>query len=185
MVLLISLIFTLFLEVQPQDERPDIRVSYDSQTGEFRILCEIPGSDNGGYTCFLSLGDEYPQFKKIQSHELSGKTLCRFTVVEYEFSRCDLETSLTGKSSTYFKSTTNLTAETSQPSQPLGVSRDTIASVWLIMVSGVIVLAGLTGICLCCFSTENLGRFEYSEVQYVQVRIKDSSANQHQDRGSS
>ncbi|XP_058646630.1 uncharacterized protein LOC131548983 isoform X2 [Onychostoma macrolepis] len=69
-----------------ENERPDIRVSYDSQTGEYRILCEIPGSDNGGYTCFLSLGDEYPQFKKIQSHELSGKTLCRFTVLEYEFS---------------------------------------------------------------------------------------------------
>lgn len=68
------------------DEQPDIRISHDSENGEFRILCEIPGSDNGGYTCFLSLGDEYPQFKKIQSHELSGKTLCRFTVLEYEFS---------------------------------------------------------------------------------------------------
>ncbi|XP_016411916.1 uncharacterized protein LOC107743269 [Sinocyclocheilus rhinocerous] len=68
------------------NERPDIKVIYDSEKGEFRILCEIPGSDNGGYTCFLSLGDEYPQFKKIQSHELSGKTQCGFTVLEYEFS---------------------------------------------------------------------------------------------------
>ncbi|XP_016122918.1 uncharacterized protein [Sinocyclocheilus grahami] len=68
------------------NERPDIKVVYDSEKGEFRILCEIPGSDNGGYTCFLSLGDEYPQFKKIQSHELSGKTQCGFTVLEYEFS---------------------------------------------------------------------------------------------------
>lgn len=68
------------------DERPDIKVIHDSEKSEFRILCDIPGSDDGGYTCFLSLGDEYPQFKKIQSHELSGKTQCRFTVLEYEFS---------------------------------------------------------------------------------------------------
>ncbi len=68
------------------DERLDISVSHDSEKGEFRIICEIPGSDNGGYICFRSLGDEYLQFKKIQSHELSGKTQCRFTVLEYEFS---------------------------------------------------------------------------------------------------
>ncbi|XP_043107860.1 uncharacterized protein LOC122353980 [Puntigrus tetrazona] len=108
MVLLLSLIFTLFLEVQPQvqkdsstalrhderetlshlnqNERPNIKVVSDSENGEFRVLCEIPGSDNGGYICFLSLGDEYPQFKKIQSHVLSGKTQCLFTVLDYEFS---------------------------------------------------------------------------------------------------
>ncbi len=68
------------------DERPNIRVKHDSEKGEFRIICVIPGSDIGGYTCFLSLGDEYPQFKKIQSREQSGKTQCRFTVLEYEFS---------------------------------------------------------------------------------------------------
>ncbi|XP_042589373.1 uncharacterized protein LOC122138823 isoform X2 [Cyprinus carpio] len=68
------------------NERPDIKIIHDSENGEFRILCDIPGSDDGGYNCFLSLGDEYPQFKKIQSHELSGKTQCHFTVLEYEFS---------------------------------------------------------------------------------------------------
>ncbi|KAK2874041.1 hypothetical protein Q8A67_021194 [Cirrhinus molitorella] len=123
MVLLVLLIFTLFLEVQPQtfsdqswmtesqtsvqkdssttqlghdaqntlsdwnqNERPEIKVVHDSQLGQFRVFCEIPGSDNGGYTCFLSLGDEKPQFKKIESHVQSGKPQCSFTVLEYELS---------------------------------------------------------------------------------------------------
>ncbi|KAI2659048.1 Low-density lipoprotein receptor class A domain-containing protein 2 [Labeo rohita] len=86
MVLLILLIFLHFLEVQPQNERPNIKVIHDSQFGQFRVFCEIAGSDIGGYTCFLSLGDEYPKLKKTQSHELSGKTQCIFTVLEYEFS---------------------------------------------------------------------------------------------------
>ncbi|XP_050978086.1 uncharacterized protein LOC127172756 isoform X2 [Labeo rohita] len=69
-----------------KNEQPNIKVIHDSQLGQFRVFCEIPGSDNGGYTCFLSLGDEYPHFKKTDSHELSGKTQCIFTVLEYEFS---------------------------------------------------------------------------------------------------
>ncbi|XP_059393345.1 uncharacterized protein LOC132126231 [Carassius carassius] len=68
-----------------KNERPDIKVIHDSQNGEIRIVCDIPGSDDGGYTCFLSLGDEYLQYKKIASHKLSGKTQCLFTVLENEF----------------------------------------------------------------------------------------------------
>ncbi len=69
------------------DERPDITIKHDSEKGEFIIICVIPGSDIGGYTCFLSLGDEYPQFKKIQSHEQSGKNTVSIFFL-YSFFSC-------------------------------------------------------------------------------------------------
>ncbi|XP_077060029.1 uncharacterized protein LOC143711847 isoform X2 [Siphateles boraxobius] len=80
MVLLILLIFTLLLEVQPQKEKPVITVTHDYQNGEFRIYCQIPESDNNGYACFIYIGDENRQILKSQKQ--SGGTQCISTLHE-------------------------------------------------------------------------------------------------------
>ncbi|KAI7789207.1 hypothetical protein IRJ41_008164, partial [Triplophysa rosa] len=71
---------TQFLEVQLQDEKPNITVFHHSSLGEFRITCEIPGSENTG--CCLFLGDSDQPLLKTDSHKRSGKILCSFTIQE-------------------------------------------------------------------------------------------------------
>nr|XP_017213885.1 uncharacterized protein LOC108191640 [Danio rerio] len=63
------------------DKKPEITVNYDSPNGEFRVYCEIPGSDNAGYTCFLLIGDENKQI--LKTYKPSGRTQCVITFKEH------------------------------------------------------------------------------------------------------
>lgn len=78
-------VFTVYTDVLLTDERPDITVIHDSPLAEFRIKCEIPESENTGYTCSLFLGDNNKAFLKTGSHERNGQILCSFTIYESEF----------------------------------------------------------------------------------------------------
>ncbi|KAI7794752.1 hypothetical protein IRJ41_000109 [Triplophysa rosa] len=66
--------------VRVRDEKPNITVFHHSSLGEFRITCEIPGSENTG--CCLFLGDSDQPLLKTDSHKRSGKILCSFTIQE-------------------------------------------------------------------------------------------------------
>ncbi|XP_051769352.1 uncharacterized protein LOC127522989 isoform X4 [Ctenopharyngodon idella] len=57
-----------------QKERPVITVTHDSQTGAFIIYCQIPGSNNTAYDCFIYIGDENRQI--LKSQKASGTSQC-------------------------------------------------------------------------------------------------------------
>ncbi|XP_048029268.1 uncharacterized protein LOC125256956 isoform X2 [Megalobrama amblycephala] len=61
-------------------ERPVITVTHDPQTGAFTIYCQIPGSNNTVYACFIYIGDENRQI--IKSQKPSGRTQCISTIHE-------------------------------------------------------------------------------------------------------
>ncbi|XP_057218286.1 mucin-3A [Triplophysa rosa] len=71
---------SLFTTVITYNEKPNITVFHHSSLGEFRITCEIPGSENTG--CCLFLGDSDQPLLKTDSHKRSGKILCSFTIQE-------------------------------------------------------------------------------------------------------
>ncbi|XP_067287614.1 uncharacterized protein [Pseudorasbora parva] len=56
-----------------QKERPVITVTYDSQTGDFKVYCKIPGSGNAS-ACFIYIGDENRLI--LKSQKPSGTTQC-------------------------------------------------------------------------------------------------------------
>nr|XP_055040686.1 uncharacterized protein LOC129427914 isoform X2 [Misgurnus anguillicaudatus] len=74
---------SLFTTVPAYNKRPTLTIIHDSQLGEFRFYCEIPGSENTGYICNLLLGDKHIHFAKTLSHKRLGKTQCSFTIREY------------------------------------------------------------------------------------------------------
>ncbi|XP_065097009.1 uncharacterized protein [Paramisgurnus dabryanus] len=73
---------SLFTSVTAYNKRPTFTVIHDYQLGEFRFDCEIPGSENTGYICYLLIGDDNKQLLKTGSYERSGKIQCIFTISE-------------------------------------------------------------------------------------------------------
>ncbi|XP_056323879.1 uncharacterized protein LOC130237097 [Danio aesculapii] len=140
------------------DEKPEITVNYDSQNAEFRVYCEIPGSDNADST---SVKEETT---KQNTTRLDDSVFTNSTFISISTTQNITAT----KSSTWSDSTINSTSETAHSSQPLNVTlnmtvvvnassdarRTPATKSWIIMIltatGGGILLSGLLGICLFC-----------------------------------